>query len=83
VRRLSHTHLAGEVTTTRERQGTTDEEGHTTANSTLEPSTAQNSALVLVDYQPTMFRGVGSGEHPDPATERVDPPDQGAPGRAA
>lgn len=32
------------------------------ANSTLDPITAQNSALVLVDYQPAMVRGVGSGD---------------------
>ena len=28
----------------------------------LDPITSQNSALVLIDYQPAMFRGVGSGD---------------------
>jgi nicotinamidase-related amidase len=32
------------------------------ADSKLEPLTAKNSVLVLVDYQPAMFRGVGSGD---------------------
>lgn len=32
------------------------------ANSKLEPIAAENSALLLVDYQPAMFRGVGSGD---------------------
>jgi nicotinamidase-related amidase len=31
-------------------------------NSKLELLTGQNSALLLVDYQPTMFKGVGSGD---------------------
>lgn len=32
------------------------------SNWRLESISAQNSALVLVDYQPAMFRGVGSGD---------------------
>ncbi|RPI39838.1 MAG: isochorismatase family protein [Methanoregulaceae archaeon] len=31
-------------------------------NGNLEPLTDRNSALVLVDFQPTMFAGVGSGD---------------------
>ena len=33
-------------------------------NSKLELVTDQNSVLVLVDYQPSMFKGVGSGDKP-------------------
>ena len=31
-------------------------------NLKLEFLTDRNSALVLVDYQPSMFRGIGSGD---------------------
>jgi len=40
-------------------------------NSKLELVTDQNSVLVLVDYQPSMFKGVGSGDKPRIRTAAV------------
>ena len=38
----------------------------------LEQLTDLNSALVLVDYQTTMFAGIGSGDKDDhPKTQRI------------
>lgn len=40
-------------------------------NTKLELLSAKNSALVLVDYQPAMFKGVGSGSRTDMANSAI------------